>query len=69
MLVHMVVSNFVFPMSDLIGNAGCFILVHLLDIFVRSYSQLFPVSVAVFRSGLSDFSSYSVPKRGKMHKI
>jgi hypothetical protein len=36
-------------MSEYIGKAGCIIIIHSLDVFVRLYSTFFPMTVAVLR--------------------
>jgi type IV secretory pathway VirB3-like protein len=49
LIVYFVLNMFVFPMSDVIGVAGCVVLIHFLDVFVRVYSLFFPLAIVLMR--------------------
>ena len=48
-LLYYIASNIFFPMSDYIGSAGCLIMIHFLDVFIRFYNFCFPVTIALLR--------------------
>ena len=48
-IIYLIVSFFVYPMSDIIGIYGCLILPHFLQIYTIFYCLLFPMSIALTR--------------------
>jgi hypothetical protein len=42
-------THMMYPMSDYIGINGCFVIVQILDVFIRFYNFCFPVAIATLR--------------------
>ena len=49
MLLYMLAYNYYLPMSDYIGYAGCFLLIHNVVVYVTLFSNLQSFFVAIFR--------------------